>query len=229
MALGAATWLCTWHLHLSLSPWAFSHEVLGLGGASSELQDGQQARCPLSQPTWGPAHQPAPSSSIGDCLAVPQCSLAYRHGGLCGGKLISQGWDDDGAQDINGPGREATAPAVGKPQALRGWPGTLLTASGTTTDRPRGGRGDLASPPGRSGSRGLQGQGSAWVKAKRQRPGCAAGVRCAQLCLWNAQNRKSVRAACGLAKESTAPSDPGLVWQTGAAPCTRVSPATTPD
>lgn len=39
-------------------------------------------------------------------------------GGLCGGNPISSGWNDDGAQDINGHGRGVVASEVGKPQAL---------------------------------------------------------------------------------------------------------------
>lgn len=70
------------------------------------------------------AHTPLRGRQTSLYLSSPCCWLHHRrawlgvHRGLCGRNLISSGWNDDGAQDINGPGRRAVASEVGKPQAL---------------------------------------------------------------------------------------------------------------
>lgn len=96
---------------------------------------------------------------------------------LCGGNLISSGWNDEGAWDINGPGREAGASEVGKPQALfeaatepslAGWAPKIHIWEAARAAQPH--------IPGNKGSRSLKGRGLGWCRLRGRGQQGSAGV-----------------------------------------------------
>ena len=95
----------------------------------------------------------SPHHAAGCTTAGP--ALGYR--GLCGRNLISSGWNDDGAQDINGPGRGAVASEAGKPQAMP------EAAAETWAQKIHI---QEVAEAGSSDSRSLKGQGLAWSRPR---------------------------------------------------------------
>lgn len=114
-------------------------------------------------------------SSLGCWLHPSWACLGAQS--LCGGNLISSGWNDEGAWDINGPGREAGASEVGKPQALfeaatepslAGWAPKIHIWEAARAAQPH--------IPGNKGSGSLKGRGLGWCRLRGRGQQGSAGV-----------------------------------------------------